>query len=178
MEKSIITKAIELRDEAIASRILIIRGKRVILDADLSALYGVSTKALNQAVRRNPRRFPEDFVFQLNEKEKKEVVTNCDHLASLKFSYQLPYAFTEQGIAMLSSVLNSDRAIDANVMIMRVFVKFRELVSVSRAILKRLDDLENRMDKNDTEVRAIFQVIRDLVEPKVKRNKRKIGFHQ
>ena len=177
MEKSIVIKAAELRDEIIASRILIMRGMRVILDNDLSSLYGVSTKAINQAVKRNPRRFPEDFVFQLNEQEKKEVVTNCDHLASLKFSHQLPYAFTEQGVAMLSSVLNSDRAIDVNVIIMRVFVKFRELVSVSQVILKRLDDLENRMDKNDSEVRAIFQVIRDFVEPRAKRNKQKIGFH-
>lgn len=178
MKNQLRVKAIELRDQAIAERILIIRGKRVILDNDLSSLYGVSTKALNQAVKRNPRRFPEDFVFQLTRQEKDEVVTSCDHLKLLKFSYQLPFAFTEQGIAMLSSVLNSDRAVDANVMIMRVFVRFREIVSVSQTILKRLDDLENRMDKNDTEVRAIFQVIRDLVEPRVKLHKRKIGFHR
>ena len=85
------------------------------LDSDLAKLYGVETKVLNQAVKRNQDRFPDDFMFQLTEKEKQEVVTNCDHLRKLKFSYQLPYGFTQEGIAMLSSVLNSDRAIQINI---------------------------------------------------------------
>jgi len=103
--------------EVIATKIFEIRGKKVILDRDLSELYGVSTKVLNQAVKRNIKRFPGDFMFQLTELEKDKVVTICDHLISLKFSYQLPYAFTEQGVAMLSSILNSERAIAVNIQI-------------------------------------------------------------
>jgi hypothetical protein len=99
--------------ELIATKILIVRGKKVMLDRDLAALYGVATKRLNEQVRRNIKRFPEDFMFQLTAREKEELVAICDHLRALKFSYQLPYAFTEQGVAILLSVLNSERAIDA-----------------------------------------------------------------
>jgi hypothetical protein len=101
--------------ERIENKIFQIRGKRVMLDRDLAELYDVSTKALNQAVKRNLKRFPEDFMFRLTAVEKHEVVTNCDHLKVLKFSPQLPYAFTEQGVAMLSSVLGSERAIMVNI---------------------------------------------------------------
>ena len=105
-------------------RIIIqIRNKKVILDLDLAILYGVQTKRLNESVKRNIKRFPEDFMFQLTTSEKAEVVANCDHLKVLKFSHVLPYAFTEQGIAMLSSVLNSDKAIEVNIQIMRTFTK-------------------------------------------------------
>lgn len=104
--------------EIIATKILKLRDKRVMLDKDLAKLYGVSTKALNQAIKRNIERFPEDFMFQLTEKE--EVVTNCDHLKALKFSYRLPYTFTEQGVAMLSSIFNSRCAILVNIQIIRL----------------------------------------------------------
>ena len=106
-------KALILHD-VIEKKILLIRGHKVMLDRDLAKLYGVATKALNQAVKRNIKRFPDDFMFRLIDSEKEELVTNCDHLKNLKFSSQLPYAFTEQGVAMLSSVLNSERAILVN----------------------------------------------------------------
>lgn len=101
--------------ERIAQSILVIRGQKVIIDADLAALYGVPTKALNQAVKRNPARFPEDFMFRLSAAEKTEVVTNCDHLAKLKFAKTLPYAFTEHGAIQAANVLNSPRAAEVGV---------------------------------------------------------------
>lgn len=98
--------------ERVEARILLIRGQKVMIDRDLAGLYGVTTKALNQAVKRNVGRFPEEFTFQLSEAEKHELVTNCDHLKDLRFSYNLPYAFTEHGVAMLSCVLKSERAVN------------------------------------------------------------------
>ncbi len=108
--------------------ILDLRGHKVLLDNDLAVLYGVPTKVLNQAVKRNRNRFPPDFLFQLNALEKKEVVTNCDHLAKLKFSPQLPYAFTEHGTIMAATILNSLRAVEVRVFVVRAFVKLRQLV--------------------------------------------------
>jgi phage regulator Rha-like protein len=105
------------------------------LDRDLAELYGVTTKQLNQQVKRNIKRFPEDFMFQLNEEEKTEVVTICDHLASLKFSPNLPYAFAEHGAVMLASILNSNRAIEVNIQIVRVFTKMREMLLTHKDIL-------------------------------------------
>jgi hypothetical protein len=107
--------------EQIARRILLLRGHRVMLDADLAELYGVPTKALNQAVRRNKDRFPPDFMFRLTKQEKTEVVTNCDHLQKLKFSPVLPYAFTEHGAVMLANILNAPRAIKVSVYVVRAF---------------------------------------------------------
>ena len=120
------SKAEVIIAEKIEQRILLVRGKKIILDRDLAFLYEVETKALNQAVKRNPARFPADFQFQLSRRELNEVVTNCDHLQDLKFSHTLPYAFTEHGVLMLSSVLNGERAIAINIPIMRVFTKLRE----------------------------------------------------
>ncbi|MFC1674975.1 ORF6N domain-containing protein [Candidatus Omnitrophota bacterium] len=162
--------------EVIATKIFEIRGKKVMLDADLAKLYGVSTKVLNQAVRRNLKRFPEDFMFQLSKDEKEKVVTNCDHLKMLKFSYQLPYAFTEQGVAMLSSVLNSERAIQVNIMIMRAFTKLREIMLTHKELSVKLKRLEQKYMNHDEKIKAIFRAIRELLKPSVK-NKPNIGFH-
>lgn len=159
--------------EAVSSRILMIRGERVLIDADLAELYGVETKVLNQAVRRNVRRFPDDFMFQLTTSEKQEVVTNCDHLQRLKFSSNLPYAFTEQGVAMLSSVLNSERAIEVNILIMRAFVKLREMISTHKELAKKLEDLEQ---KYDSQFKMVFDAIRQLMTPPEPKKKRAIGF--
>ena len=114
--------------EAVQQKILLIRGCRVMIDADLASIYGVTTKRLNEQVKRNKQRFPEDFMFQLNTKEKSEVVAKCDHLKKLKFSPNLPYVFTEHGAIMLASVLNSAAAIDASVHVVRAFVKLREII--------------------------------------------------
>jgi len=119
---------IGMSDTAIENRILVIRGVRVMVDADLGELYGVPTKALNQAVKRNLNRFPSDFMFRLNATEKEEVVANCDHLAGLKYSKSLPFACTEHGAIMAASVLNSPRAVEMSVFIVRAFVKLREIL--------------------------------------------------
>ncbi|MDP1735769.1 MAG: ORF6N domain-containing protein [Sulfuritalea sp.] len=116
--------------ETVANRILLLRGQRVMLDADLAELYGVETKVLNQAVKRNTERFPMDFMFQLTGAEKEEVVTNCDHLARLKFSSSLPYAFTEHGALMLGNVLKSSRAVEVSLLVVRAFVQIRMVKTV------------------------------------------------
>jgi len=117
--------------------IQLIRNHRVILDADLARLYGVATKALNQAVKRNRKRFPPDFMFRLTEEEKNEVVTACDHLSRLRFSPVLPCAFTEHGAIMLANVLNSERAVKASVQVVRAFVRLREVLASNRELVHK-----------------------------------------
>jgi len=146
------------------------------LDRDLAELYGVSTKVLNQAVKRNAQRFPEDFMFKLTQSEKEKVVTICDHLQALKFSAQLPHAFTEQGVAMLSSVLNSERAIQVNIAIMRAFVKIRQFLSTHKELAKKLEKLEKKTAKHDTEIQEIFEAIKQLMTPPKQKRKPQIGF--
>ena len=161
--------------EKIERSIFLIRGQRVMLDRDLAYLYGVPTKVLNQAVKRNERRFPSDFMFRLVKEEKRELVTNCDRLARLKHSSALPRVFTEQGVAMLSSVLNSERAIEVNILIMRAFVRLREAMASSKEFASRLDELESRIASHDENIRTLFQAIRQLmVAPE--RPPKKIGF--
>ena len=159
--------------EKIESRIYFIREKKVMLDMDLAKLYEVKTKILNQAVKRNLKRFPEDFMFQLTKEEKEEVVTICDHLSKLRFSPVLPYVFTEQGVAMLSTVLNSERAINVNIQIMRTFTKLREMVESHKDLKRKIEDMEK---KYDTQFQIVFEAIKKLIEPEVK-PKRKIGFY-
>ena len=159
--------------EKIESKIYFIRGKKVMLDMDLAKLYEVKTKILNQAVKRNLKRFPEDFMFQLTKEEKEEVVTNCDHLSKLRFSAVLPYVFTEQGVAMLSTVLNSERAINVNIQIMRTFTKLREMIESNKDLRKKIEEIEKKYDK---QFQIVFEAIKHLIEPEVK-PKRKIGFY-
>jgi hypothetical protein len=163
--------------EIIATKILEIRGKKVMLDRDLAQLYGVGTKRLNEQVRRNKERFPEDFMFRLTEVEKTEVVAICDHLKALKFSYQLPYVFTEQGVAMLSSVLNSKKAIKVNIQIMRAFVKLKELLLTHKDLAIKLEELERKYVNHDRKIKAIFEAIKQLLQPEPVERKRRIGFH-
>ncbi|MEW6026025.1 MAG: ORF6N domain-containing protein, partial [Planctomycetota bacterium] len=158
-------------------KILEIRGKKVMIDYDIAKLYGVPTKALNQAVKRNIKRFPSDFMFQLTEFEKNEVVTNCDHLVMLKFSPQLPYVFTEQGVAMLSSVLNSEGAIKVNIQIMRAFVQLRGLLLTHKELAKRLEALELKFGEHDNKIKIIFEAIKQLLQPPREEPKPRIGFH-
>ena len=159
--------------DGIASRILLVRGQRVLVDADLAALYGVATKALNQAVKRNTDRFPDDFAFRLTAAEKEEVVTNCDHLRRLRFSAALPYAFTEHGAIMAANVLNSPVAVRTSVHVVRAFVQLREMIASHRALAKRLDQLEARYDR---QFKVIFDAIRELMTPPEAKSKRRIGF--
>jgi ORF6N domain len=162
--------------ERIERLILLIRHQRMMLDADLAVLYGVTTKALNQAVKRNKKRFPEDFMFRLSKKEKVEVVTNCDHLARLKFSPVLPHAFTEHGAIMLANVLNSDRAVEASVFVVRAFVHLREMLASNRELTEKLAELERHIVSHDKQIQAIFEAIRQLLTPP-KTPRRQIGFH-
>jgi hypothetical protein len=157
----------------IESRILLVRTQKVMIDADLAELYGVPTKRLNEQVRRNARRFPEDFCFRLSPAEKTEVVANCDHLMRLRFSPALPYAFTEHGAIMAANVLNSPRAVEMSVHVVRAFVRLRELIASHKDLVKRLDEIETRYDG---QFKAVFDAIRQLMAPPESRTKRKIGF--
>ncbi|MBD3280640.1 ORF6N domain-containing protein [Candidatus Dojkabacteria bacterium] len=149
--------------EAVASKILFIRGQKVIIDSDIAELYEVETKVLNQAVKRNIRRFPEDFMFMLTEKEKLNVVTNCDHLSELKYSYTLPYAFTEQGVAMLASVLRSKRAVEVSILIVRTFVRLRNLLQNNEELLRRIESLEHDVGANKQTLIEIYETVEKLL---------------
>jgi ORF6N domain len=162
--------------ERIDSRILLIRGHRVMLDADLAEVYGTTTKALNQAVKRNRKRFPSEFMFQLIRREKDEVVTNCDHLHKLKYSPNLPFAFTEYGAVMLASVLNSPIAVEASIAVVRAFIRLRQILATHKELARKLAELEKRIEGHDEQITAIFEAIRQLMEPPEKSTKR-IGFH-
>ena len=183
--------------EQIALRIQHFRGERVLLDFDLATLYGVATKALNQAVKRNRERFPDDFMFQLTTEEvlilrsqnvtsnlqatgNQEAMKNRSQIVtgSLRHREQRsrPYAFTEQGVAMLSSVLNSERAVKVNIAIMRAFVKLRRMLETNRELAKKFAELEKRVGKHDEEIAAILEAIRQLMAPP-ERPRGEIGFH-
>jgi len=160
--------------EQVESKIYLIRGQKVMLDKDLADLYGVATKVVNQAVRRNEKRFPPAFVFQLNHKEKDELVTNCDRFSRLKHSTSLPYAFTEHGVAMLSSVLNSERAIQVNIIIIRTFIHLRHLMSSHKELARQVEALEKKYARHEGEISVVFKLLKKLMEP-VKTEA--IGFH-
>ena len=159
----------------IQSRILSLRSQRVMLDADLAQLYGVPTKALNQAVKRNAARFPHDFMFQLNSAEKTEVVTNCDHLQKLKFSKALPFAFTEYGAVALANVLASAQAVEMGIYVVRAFVQLRQASAVHADLSKRLAELEMKTESLDmqhdtfsrntrNQLRQVFDALRELAD--------------
>jgi hypothetical protein len=161
--------------EIIRNKIIVIRGEKVMVDRDLAALYGVSTKALNQAVTRNIRRFPPDFMFRTTKDERDELVTNCDRFRSLKHSSIMPRAFTEQGVAMLSSVLNTNRAVEVNIMIMRAFVQLRKISYSKNQLARRLLEIEERLGDHDEKIEIIFEAILQLMEPP-EETKNLIGF--
>ncbi len=162
--------------ERIDRAIFVIRGKKVMLDADLAALYGVTTKRLNEQVKRNLDRFPVEFMFRLTAQEKAEVVAKRDHLQRLKFSPTLPNAFTEYGTLMLASVLNSPVAVQASIQIIRVFIRMREALASDRSLRHRLRALEKKYDLQDAQIKEIFDAIHALMEPPPGVAKRRIGF--
>jgi hypothetical protein len=175
------TELLPAIQQAIQSKILEIRGQEVMLDRDLAMMYGVPTKRLNEQVRRNKSRFPADFMFQLTKKEKNNVVANCDHLRDLKYSYQNPYAFTEQGVAMLSSVLNSEKAIQVNIAIMRAFIKMRQLYFSYKELADKLTVVEKDYNAkykiHDKQIGEIFASLRFLMRGSQKSSVNKeIGF--
>jgi hypothetical protein len=178
--------------EQIALRIRHFRGEKVLLDFDLAALYDVETRILNQAVRRNADRFPADFMFQLTSDEAEKLsqvvtpsvaghdVSNSSQIVMSSGKYRgkryRPYAFTEQGVAMLSSVLNSESAVKLNIAIMRAFVQLRRALEANRELARKFSELERRIDKHDSEIAAILEAIRQLMAPPAK-PRREIGFH-
>ncbi len=178
--------------EQIALRIRHFRGEKVLLDFDLAALYDVETRVLNQAVRRNADRFPADFMFQLTSEEVEKLsqvvtpsvaghdVSNSSQIVMSSGKYRgkryRPYAFTEQGVAMLSSVLNSESAVKMNIAIMRAFVQLRRALEANRELAREFSELERRIDKHDSEIAAILEAIRQLMAPPEK-PRREIGFH-
>ncbi len=161
---------------SIASSIFGLRGRNVMIDADLAEIYGVSTKVLNQAVTRNRNRFPADFAFRVTAKEKAEVVTNCDHLARLKFSPVLPRAFTEHGAIMAASVLNSPQAVAMSVYVVRAFVRMREQLAANAVILRRLAEIDRTLLQHDASLRDIYHKLLPLLQPPPAPPKRPIGF--
>lgn len=161
--------------ERVEETILYIRGQKVILDADLAKLYGVTTKRLNEQVKRNRDRFPEDFMFRLTTEEKAEVVANCDHLSTLKYSRALPHVFTEHGAIMAATVLNTSRAIEASVFVVRAFVRLREMVATHKELARKLSELEQHLRGHDQQIQTIFEAIRQLMAPP-ERSRKKIGF--
>jgi DNA-binding PadR family transcriptional regulator len=161
--------------EKIESKIFLIRGHRVMLDRDLAGLYGVETRVLNQAVRRNIERFPDDFMFQLSDEEfenwRSQIVMSNREKMGVRRN---PYAFTEQGVAMLSSVLNSERAIKVNIQIMRAFTRLREMLLSHAELRRKIEEMENKYDQ---QFQVVFEAIKQLIEPSPDKPKKRIGFH-
>ncbi|KAF0134103.1 MAG: hypothetical protein FD145_859 [Candidatus Saganbacteria bacterium] len=160
--------------ESIENKIYVIRGQKVMLDSDLAKLYRVKTSNLNKAVKRNLDRFPQDFMFQLTKEEFNNLKFHFG-ISSWGGTRKLPYAFTEQGVAMLSSVLKSKKAIQVNILIVRTFVKIREFLSTHKELAQKLNELEKKTVKHDIEIKTIFEAIRQLMAIEEK-PKKQIGF--
>ncbi len=172
------TKGVAIPDEVVMNKIYLIRGQKVMLDRDIAELYGVETRVLKQAVRRNSERFPQDFMFEMNKSEfeqwRKENVTGADDRQGLRYA---PFCFTEQGVTMLSCVLSSKRAIEVNIQIIRIFTRLRELVLTHKDILLKLEQLERNAVRQDDDIKLIFDYLKELLSPKTG-PMRKIGFRQ
>ena len=175
----------ETEIKIIENRIFTIRGQKVMIDRDLAELYEVKTMVLNQAVKRNIKRFPDDFMFKLNREEVLELITNCDRLQSLKHSPTTPYAFTEQGVSMLSSVLNSDRAISINIKIIRAFIRLRqfaiahtsktqEIAELRKMLMLHIENTDRRFADHDETIGHIINALNNLIEKP--RETKQIGF--
>ena len=164
-----------MRFEGIEKRIFLIRGQRVMLDRDLAELYLVPTFALNQAVKRNRLRFPEGFMFRLTPAETAELITNCDRFMSIKHSSVMPQAFTEYGVAMLSSVLRSKRAVRINVQIVSTFIRLRQWALTQGELSMKLAELEKKVASHDGQFAEVFEALRHLIEAPLTA-KRRIGF--
>lgn len=162
----------------IENRILLLRGQKVLIDRDLAQLYGVKTRVLNQAVKRNMDRFPEDFMFCLSPEEKQEVVTNCDHLKNLKYSSSLPHAFTEYGAIMAANLLNSPRAVEASIFVVRAFVRLRQMIASHAELARQLNQMDKKLQVHDKQIMGLVKVIKELIEPPLEpAQKEPFGFH-
>jgi hypothetical protein len=160
----------------VENKILLIRREKVIIDADLADFYGVSTKRLNEQVKRNKERFPEDFIFRLTKEEKAEVILACPHLEKLKRTGSMPHAFTEHGAIMAATVLNSGRAVEMSIFIVRAFVKLRKAIAGHKELSRKLDYLERKVKTHDKQIVTLVKAIKQLISPKLVPEKRRIGF--
>jgi len=167
--------SVKIPTEIILNKIIEMRGKKVMVDSDLAELYGVTTKRLNEQVKRNIKRFPEDFMFQITKEEKDSVILQFEHLNKLKFSSTLSYAFTEHGAVMLASVLNSDKAIEVNIQIVRVFTEIRELLASNLNLRLEVEKIKKKVDNQDKNIEVIFKYFDELLEQKEKPRK-EIGY--
>jgi len=163
-------------DEVIINKIYVIRGQKVMLDRDLAELYGVTTGNLNKSVKRNLKRFPDDFMFQLSEKEFKNLMFQ-NGISSWGGTRKMPYAFTEQGVAMLSSVLNSDRAIEVNIRIIRIFTKIRQMLTDNLSLRLEVETIKKKLENQDKNIELVFTYLDELIEKQENPKPRKrIGF--
>lgn len=173
-------KSIVIPDEVIMNKILLVRDLKVMLDSDLAKLYGITTKRLNEQVKRNIKRFPEDFMIQLTDAEKAQVVANCDHLKKLKYSPYLPFAFTEHGVVMLAGVLNSDRAILINIQIVRIFNKMRKMLTLHKDVLIEIERIKNQISDHESRILVVFEYLKQFEQTKKEeleyKNRPRIGF--
>lgn len=167
-------KSLVIPDEVVMNKIYLIRNHKVMLDDDLAELYQVETRRLNEQVKRNADRFPEDFMFQLTDEEW-ENLKSQNATSSWGGRRKKPFAFTEHGVLMLSSVLNSDRAIQVNIQIMRIYAKLREMILTHKDILLKLEQMERKMVRQDGDIKLIFKYLKELLNPKTE-PMRKIGF--
>ena len=171
------SKVLSITETAIESKIYLIRGQKVMMDSDLAEMYGVETKALKQAVKRNMDKFPEDFMFELTAKEAEDF--SRSHFVTMNRGQNikyLPFAITEHGVLMLSSVLRSKQANEVNIRIMRVYSKMKELLMLNKDILLKLEKLESSSDRHDKDIKIIFSYIKKLIEQPVKEKTSRIGF--
>lgn len=179
MEKPVQPNTLLIPDEVLINKIYVIRGQKVMLDNDLSELYGVETRRLNEKVKRNMSRFPEDFMFQLSEDELKNLMSQ-NATSSWGGRRKLPYVFTEHGVLMLSSVLNSERAINVNIQIMRIYVRIREMVMLNKDILQRLENVERKLNGQDSKITTVFEYLKQFEKAKhlelKQSNRSKIGY--
>jgi phage regulator Rha-like protein len=164
-------------DEVIMDKILLIRDQKVMIDSDLAELFDVPAKRLNEQVKRNIKRFPPDFLFQLNIEEKEKVVANCGHLRKLKFSPHLPYVFTEHGAVMLANNFKSDRAKQASVRIVEIFIKMREMIQMNKELLLKMEKLEQTVISHDEKIAKVFRYLKKFIEIQEKPRKQ-VGFEK
>ncbi len=167
-----------IHSQDVENRIFVIRGERVMIDRDLAELYGVETKYLNRQVKRNLKRFPSEFCFRLTKRERKQLVTICHRFEPLKHSSVCPYVFTEHGVAMLASVLNSERAIKMSIIIIKTFVRLSKLMATHKELGYKLTELERKVEAHDQVISSIVEAIRKLLEPPPEPKKPPIGFRK
>lgn len=180
MTKKRTTDIPTIPNERIMSKIILVRNKRVKIDRDLAELYGVTTKRLNEQVKRNVKRFPPHFMFQLTQDEKDYLVANCDHLEKIKYSPYLPYAFTEHGTIMLANVLNSDKAISVGIKVVEVFVAMREMLMHHQELLGEIDNIKKTLLDHDKKIVLVFEYLKQFEKIKQEeselKNRRRIGY--